>query len=53
MERDAINWNVLYVRKEKKNDKYRSTKDGHKHLCTIMPEFQENDGLSTILFRST
>ena len=39
--------------KKKKNDKYRSTKDGHKHLCTIMPEFQENDGLSTILFRST
>ena len=35
----------LYVKNEEKKDKCRSTKDGHKHLLTILPEFKKNDGL--------
>ena len=31
--------------KTEKKDKCRSTKDGHKHLSTILPEFQKHDGL--------
>ena len=31
--------------KTKKKDKCISTKDGHKHLSTILPEFQKNAGL--------
>ena len=31
--------------KRKKKDKCRSTKDGHMHLSTILPEFQKNDRL--------
>ena len=46
MERDAINWNLRFIcQKRKKKDKCRSTKDGHKHLSTILPEFQKHDGL--------
>ena len=40
---------VLHVKnKQKKNkekDKCRSTRNGHKHLSTILPEFKKNDGL--------
>ena len=43
MERDLINWNLCFIcQKRKKKDKCRSTKDGHKHLLTILPEFQKN-----------
>ena len=47
MEKDAINWNLRFIcQKREKKDKCRSTKDGHKHLSTILPEFQKkNDGL--------
>ena len=33
---------MFYMSKTKKKDKCRSTKDGHKHLLTILPEFQKN-----------
>ena len=36
---------VLYVKNKQKKDKCKSTKDGHKHLSNILPEFQKNDGL--------
>ena len=39
--------------KTKKKDKRRSTKDGHKHLSTILPECQKNDGLPFCLDKLT
>ena len=41
----SIGTYVLYVKNEKKENKCRSTKDSHKHLLTILPEFQKNSGL--------
>ena len=37
---------MFYTSKtNKKKDKCKSTKDGHRHLSNILPEFQKNDGL--------
>ena len=41
---ESIGTYVFYVKNGKKN-KYRSTKDDHKYLATILPEiFLKNDG---------
>ena len=34
-----------YMSKTKKKNNCRSIKDGHKHLSTILPEFQKNNGI--------